>query len=361
MNFKKYRKQVISRGLDKQDAKKRQKEAYENKTWYTIRSVLGNTWATWFILIGARQRGKTFSVQNKVLKDWFDPNSPVYHKPFYWMRLNDIAVKNMLMNNGAKMFEPLLIEKYHLEDIKVKGDTVYLGDAVLCRVYGLSTAHNNKGAALFNSKNFTGCNIIIDEVAFEKSQRKTFDVCYNLQMQIENLTRNKRKGVRIFVMLNATEDCPDVIAGIAHFLPIEFGVYKLKRRNCIIDYIPNTEGYEKMRKEAIANDIDTGNGNFTNKFVKDLSLLNKKRLTKPLYVVKYYKDQGSWYTVWEGNVICPYNEEKVRSVAMKRYIDDTFIPEWRDNIIEQEDVRAFKYKDLLTQSLWRKDMESIKK
>jgi hypothetical protein len=33
----------------------------------------------------------------------------------------------------------------------------------------------------------------------------------------------------------------------------------------------------------------------------------------------------------------------------------------RDSIIEQEDVRAFKYKDVLTQSLWRKNMELIKK
>ncbi len=46
---------------------------------------------------------------------------------------------------------------------------------------------------------------------------------------------------------------------------------------------------------------------------------------------------------------------------MKRYIDDTFIPTLRDQIIEQEDVRAFRYKDILTQSLWRKNMEIIKK
>ena len=46
---------------------------------------------------------------------------------------------------------------------------------------------------------------------------------------------------------------------------------------------------------------------------------------------------------------------------MKRYIDDKFLPEVRDSIIEQEDVRAFKYRDLLTQTLWRKNMEFIKK
>ena len=341
---------------------KAEKEAlYQEKKWYTIRSLLGNTWANWFVLIGARQRGKTYSVQDYVLNSWFNPKSKLYHVPFYWMRLNDISIKNMLMNNGAKMFEPLLVDKYHLQDIKVKGDSVFFGKDLLCRCYGLSTAYNNKGAALFDDKTFKGVNIIIDEVAFEKNQRKTFDVCYNLQMNIENIARNRRENVKVFLMLNQTEDAPDVLAGIAHMIPIEFGTYKLKRRHCIIDYIPNTKGYLNMRKEALANDVDTGAGNFSNQIVRDLSLIYKKRLTKPVTIIKYSKDPNDWFTIWEGNVICPYNKEKKPTIAMKRYIDDNFVPELRDQIIEMEDVRAFKYKDLLTQTLWRKNMESIRK
>ena len=100
------------------------------------------------------------------------------------MRLNDIAIKNMLMNNAAKMFEPLLVRKYHLENIKVKGDSIFIGKDLLCRVYGLSTAYNNKGAALFDKATFKGVNIIIDEVALEKGQRRTYDIVYNLKMQI---------------------------------------------------------------------------------------------------------------------------------------------------------------------------------
>lgn len=46
---------------------------------------------------------------------------------------------------------------------------------------------------------------------------------------------------------------------------------------------------------------------------------------------------------------------------MKRYIDDTFLTELRDSVIEQEDVRAYMYKDILTQSLFRKNLEIIKK
>lgn len=340
--------------------KKRKKELYEAKEWYTIRALLGNQWANWFIMAGARERGKTFSVQEFVLNCFFNPKSKLYHVPFYWMRLNDIAIKNMLMNNAAKMFEPLLVRKYGLENVKVKGDSIFIGKQLLCRVYGLSNAYNNKGAAIFDAKTFKGCNIIIDEVALEKGQRKTFDVVYNLKMQIENIVRSERENVRVFMMLNNTEDCPELMAMFG-FIPVEFGVYKLKRKHCVVDYIPNNKAYDERRKKALANEIDTGTGNFTNKVVRDLESLYRGRLTTPTLVVKFSKDQSDWFTIWSGNVICPYNGEQKTSVAMKRYINDTFIPELRDNIIEQEDVRAFKYKDILTQSLWRKNMEMIKK
>lgn len=341
-------------------SKQKKNELYQNKQWYTIRSLLGNQWANWFVMIGARERGKTFTVQDYVLNCFFNPKSKLYHVPFYWMRLNDIAIKNMTMNNGAKMFEPLLVRKYGLEDIKVRGDTVFINGIKLCYVFGLSVAYNNKGSALFDANDFKGANIIVDEVALEKGQRRTFDVCYNLKMQIENIVRSERNNVKVFMMLNNTEECPEILAMFG-FVPIEFGVYKLKRKHCVIDYIANNAAYEKRRSKALANEIDTGTGNFTNKFVKDLSLLYKGRLTHPQYIVKYSKDMGDWFTVWDGNVICPFNGEKKPSVAMKRYIDDTFIPTLRDNVIEQEDVRAFKYKDILTQSLWRKNMEIIKK
>ena len=340
--------------------KQKRKELYEAKEWYTIRALLGNQWANWFIMAGARERGKTFSVQDFVLNCFFNPNSKLYHVPFYWMRLNDIAIKNMLMNNAAKMFEPLLVRKYHLENVKVKGDSIFINGILLCRVYGLSNAYNNKGAAIFDAKTFKGCNIIIDEVALEKGQRKTFDVVYNLKMQIENIVRSERENVKVFMMLNSTEDCPELMAMFG-FIPINFGVYKLKRKHCVVDYIPNNAAYDKRRKKALANEIDTGTGNFTNKVVRDLELLYKGRLDKPVMIVKFSKDQGDWFTIWTGNIICPYNGEKKPSVAMKRYINDQFLPELRDSIIEQEDVRAFKYKDILTQSLWRKNMELIKK
>lgn len=336
------------------------KKLYEAKVWWTCRAILGNWWANWFIFAGARERGKTFTVQDFVLNKFFNPNSPIKGEPFYWMRLNDKAVQNMLMNNGAKMFEPILVRKYGLENIKVKGDSVFLGNELLCRVYGLSTAYNNKGAALFDAEKFKGVNIIIDEVALEKGQRRTFDVVYNLKMQIENIVRSERKNVRVFFMLNNTEECPELMAMFG-FIPVEFGVYKLKRKHCVIDYIPNNEAYEKRRKNALANEIDTGTGNFTNKIERDLSLLYKKRLEKPLYVVKFTKDKSDWFTVWKNNVVCPYCGEKKTAIAMRRYIDEFFDTQLRDQVIQQNDVRAFYFKDILTQNLFYKNLEIIKR
>ena len=63
--------------------KKKKKELYEAKEWYTIRSLLGNQWSTWYFCIGARQRGKTFAVQDFVLNCFFNPKSKLYHVPFY--------------------------------------------------------------------------------------------------------------------------------------------------------------------------------------------------------------------------------------------------------------------------------------
>jgi hypothetical protein len=63
--------------------KQRKQQLYDAKEWYTIRALLGNQWANWFIMAGARERGKTFSVQDYVLNCFFNPKSKLYHVPFY--------------------------------------------------------------------------------------------------------------------------------------------------------------------------------------------------------------------------------------------------------------------------------------
>ena len=358
---KKAAKAFLSKCSRLQTAEDKKRILYENKEWYTIRADLGNQWANWFIEAGARERGKTFTVQDFVLGKWFNKNDPLFEEPFYWMRLNDKALETMMMNNGAKMFEPILVRKYGLENIKVRGDSVFLNKKLLCRVYGLSTAYNAKGSALFDAEKFKGVNIIIDEVALERGQRRTFDVVYNLKLQIENICRHERKNVRVFMMLNNTEDCPELMAMFG-FIPIEFGVYKLKRKHCLMHYIANNKAYENRRKNALVNDIGSKDGNYSNKIARDMTLLYKKRLNRPTGIIKFSKDQDQWYTIWDSNVICKYKGEKKKtSIAMRRYIDEFFDTKLRDSVIERNDVRGWRFRDILTQQLFYKDIEIIKK
>ena len=51
------KKEYLERGNKRASSalqKKKNKELYERKEWYTIRAILGNDWANWFVLIGAR-------------------------------------------------------------------------------------------------------------------------------------------------------------------------------------------------------------------------------------------------------------------------------------------------------------------
>ena len=37
-------------------SKEEKKKLYDAKEWYTIRALLGNQWANWFLMVGARER-----------------------------------------------------------------------------------------------------------------------------------------------------------------------------------------------------------------------------------------------------------------------------------------------------------------
>lgn len=335
------------------------RDLYQKKQWYNIRSVLGNDWAHWFFLLGARERGKSYSVQDYCL------NQKINHGvPFYWIRLNEASTHKMLSNKGARMFEPLLYQKYQMQDrMTVKGDFVKLDGETLCQVYALSTAHNLKGSALYNAATFKGCNIIIDEFQFEESQRRTFSVMYQLKMLVENICRSSYENVRIFLIANSTEECAEVLSEGFGFIPLEFGVYKLKSRKCVVDYIPNTEAYNERRKTALANELEKNQqtGNFTNIIKRDFSLVYKGRLHKPEVIIKFSKDESDWFVVWDSNIIAPYKGEKKPAIAMKRYIDTVFNPEMRDAVITRNDVRAFRFKNLITQTRFYNALSIIKK
>ena len=335
--------------------KAERKKLYQEKEWYTIRSLLGNTWAFFYILLGARERGKSYSVMKYCLTQW-----KLYKKPFTWMKLNEASTKKMLAANAAQFVDPDLYRNFDL-DLTTKGNIVYDHNERMCTMLALSTAHNDKGVALFDNENVMGFNIVLDEFQLEKSQRRTFDISYNLVVQLENLVRSRKEKIRIFFIGNTTEEASDILS-MFNFIPQEFGVYKLKSKRAIIDYMPNSKAYTERRKGSVGDILAGSTSNFTNKIETDISHIYKGRLYHPQYIIKFSKDVADWFTVWSGNIVAKFNkEQKKKGIAMRRYLDEEFFPEQRDQVFELYDARAYKYKNLLTQKQFSYQLSLIKR
>lgn len=337
--------------------------------WYTIRSMLGYTWAMFLFMIGGREAGKSYAVCNFYVDQYKHK-----HRPFYWIRLTKDSAAKLLKNNAEKLVDPDIRRKYHL-DLVTRGENVYnvlerdkktnriKKKELMCRVLNLSTFYADKGSGLFD-KDFLDdpnmyYNIAFDEMNREKNERNSFDIVYSFANQIENLIRSTKKRVRIICIGNTLDEVSDLLASF-NFLPEKFGRYKLKKKRAVIDYIEPTEEYLERRKGTAA-DILMGNAStFTNRVQVDKSLIYHGRLTKPQNVIQFSKDSMDWYTLWSDGVIAPWHKEKKPVIAMKPYIDQVFDRETQNNVIVAFDSRAFRYKDLITFKKFQKQIELLK-
>lgn len=338
--------------LDRDSWSFRQKKAREiDKQWYSCRSLFGNTWAAFFILLGAREAGKSYDVMNRFLRDWKKKG-----KPFTWLRLTEASQKKMLGNNADKLVDPDLRRKYNLE-LTVKGCQVFDHGKPMCKVLALSTFYNDKGVALFDNEYDLGYNICLDEMNRELNERKTFDITYAFVNQMENLVRSTKENLRIVLIGNTLEEASDILCCF-DFVPEEYGRYYVRKKRAVIDYIPPSEKYLERRKGTIADLLTPNSSTFTNKIDVDKTMLNKGRLIRPEYVIVF--DKETRFTVWDGNTIADYHGEKVREVPMRPYLDCVFNVEARDIIIALFDSRSFKFRNLLTQKKFKKALELLK-
>ena len=341
----------------------RKRQEYQQKEWYGIRAALGcSSWAWFYALLGGREAGKSYSVTEFFVRKWKNDGIP-----FTWIRLNEASMKKMLANNAEKLVDADIYRKYGLE-LTVKGNVVYDHGEKMATVLALSTFANDKGVALFD-KDFLDKNtlrggkmwyhICLDEFQLEKTQRSQGDIAYQFVNQMENLLRSTKERMRIFLIGNTLEDASDILT-MFNFIPEEFGRYKLKSKHCYIDYMAPTEAYKKRRKGTIGDILAGETSNFTNKIDFDKSLVVKnQRLHRPTAVIHFSKTVK--FTVWDSNIIAPYNKEKCKlNIAMRPYIDLLFNQQLRDNIIEMFDNRAFYYKNLITNKKFQKEISLLK-
>ena len=353
--------------IEKQDKIK------QNSQWYNLRPILGHfNWAMFAVLLGGREVGKSYSVTNFFVDQWKNKGIP-----FTWLRLTETAARKLLQNNAEKLVDPDLRRKYDL-DLVTSGNNVYevtkrtkpdkngktkiLEKKLMARVYALSTFYNDKGSIFdkdfLNDPNMR-YNVAVDEFEREKGEKNTFNILYSLVNQLENLLRSSKERVKVFFLGNCLEDASEILCAF-NFIPESFGIFKLKSKRCVIHNIAPTEEYKERRKGTIADILMPTASTFTNKIDTDNTLINKSQLIAPNYVIKFTKDKGHWYTVWNSNIVTKYNGEKKPVIAMRPYLDEVFNVETQKNMITLFDTRSLQFRNLITFKQFQSDMEELK-
>lgn len=388
----------------------KEKETKEiSSEWYNLRPILGHAnYCIYFILLGAREAGKSYSVTNFFVDQFVNKGIP-----FVWIRLTQKQANKLLQNNAEKLIDPDIRRKYNL-DLTTSGGNVYsvkreqyttkkgevkyrvIEKNLMARVLDLSTFYSDKGS-LFD-KDFLldltkRYNIGIDEFQREKTEKNTFDIAYALVNQLENILRSTMTRTKIFFLGNTLEESSDILA-LFNFIPEKWGTYKLVKnkkkliaflkeleaaklphekqkvyakygnidfgKRAVIHYIPNTEKYDLRRKHSIANTLMPTASTFTNKISVENTLITKKRLSTPSYIIKFTKDTDKWYTVWDSNIITKWNGEKKPVVAMRPYLDEPFNVETQKNIISLFDTRSFMFRNMITFKQFQSCLELLK-
>lgn len=359
--------------LDYEIAQAKKWKAKRDYEWYSVRHMLGYAnWAMFYILLGGREAGKSYSVTDFFCRQFRNKGIP-----FIWLRLTEAASRKLLQNNAEKLVDPDLRRKYDL-DLVTSGNNVYhitkrskpdkngktkiIEKKLFARVYALSTFYNDKGSIFdkdfLNDPNMR-YNIGVDEFEREKGEKNTFDITYSLVNQLENLIRSTKDRVRIFFLGNTLEDASDILCAF-NFIPENFGIYKLKSKRCVIEYIEPSEAYLKRRKGTIADILLPTASTFTNKVNTDDTLIDKSPLITPKYVIKFTKNEKDWFTVWNSNIVSKYNGEKKQVIAMRPYLDEVFSAEVQKQMITLFDTRSFTYRNLITFKQFQSNMELLK-
>lgn len=232
----------------------------------------------------------------------------------------------------------------------------------MARVYAISTFYNDKGSIFDNEflddPNMR-YNVAIDEFEREKGEKNNFDILYSLVNQLENLLRSTKDRTKIFFLGNTLEEASDILCAF-NFIPEDFGVFKLKSKRCVIHNIEPSEAYKQRRKGTIADILMPTASTFTNKIDTDTTLINKKQLIAPSYIVKFTKDRKDWFTIWDSNIVCKYNGEKKPVIAMRPYLDEVFNTDVQKNMILLFDTRSLQFRNLITFKQFQSQMELLK-
>lgn len=298
----------------------------------------------------------------------------------YYFRLTDLSIKAMLQNKAAKAIDPYLIDKYKL-DISCKNNIIYDHGKPLIEFYPLvSAGSKGKGVNLYDCNYWKAPQkrfivTIWDEflMADGVEKKSIGDPVEQYKIYREAILRDAERlpynAVYNFLLANSVSECAAVTGALFNYIPNpnNFKITKLTRKHTVFWNVPVTKAYIDKRKKSYNADIlDYNNDiNYTNFVQRDLELIKDKRtrIRKLTNVIKFSKDKRNWFTVYDGKYIRRYKNEcfkKDKSIAMKRYLDDTFNLYSVKNVIERFDARSFMYCDIMSQALFTTQLKLIK-
>lgn len=267
------------------------KSSYNPLYWYPNRLFSYDpSWFWFYIAIGSRGRGKTVSGWRWVLKRFLK-----HDEKFVWLRLTSAPIQKASRNQGTTIVPDFLLKQLKITAIKMRGSVIYItilenGRLVTkpCGVMdSISTFYTSKGQDM---SKYT--NVVFDEINRESGERSTFDLTRAFINQIETIARMRK--IRVLMLGNTIQDTSEIL-GIFNFQPKEFGIYKLTRKHCIIEYMDDSEEFKKKRKESLAGSLLGENSevstSFTNKaliFDENLMKYNPKlRATFNYYISEF--------------------------------------------------------------------------
>lgn len=367
----------IIRDAVRASAEDRKNAKYEKMgLYYTTHSAYGIPWWTWYWMIGARGRGKSFAAMETVLQ--YVRRYGQENVKCYYMRISDASVKSMLDHQGRKAIDAVLVRKYNL-NLSVSGYSLYNNGKPFIDFYALvSAAKKGKGLAeydpdfLLNQPNGVKrfVFVIIDEFMLDSTQEKKSvgNPYKQFKTYIENILRDQEqldyRAVMVLGCANNVSECNEFLAQLAGFIPQEVGRYKLKRRHMIIDLIPNSKAYIEKRKRSISADITDfdEDENYTNIVKQDMEQVVKKYCPREITaIIKFGKKTTEWFTEWDGRVIRRYSGQPIKNViSMKRYLDENFVSDAVMTVFEKHDGKYYLYNDLMTKSLFQAELKQIK-
>lgn len=341
-----------------------------------------------FIFAGARGRGKSvISLDAPIAsceKYGYENN-----KIFYF-RLSDMSVKQILANNADKLIDPILIDRYKMS-ISRKGNVVYNHGKKLLEVYSLVSAPKNKGSALYdysflNNRPIdpkTGKPIkrfiwlILDEFqiaeGLERNSIANKSTAALFKIYTETILRDQQfldyPAVRAYYLANNVAECSSFTTEMwGYYMPPgKSDIVKCRRKNAVFINVPNSEAYVQKRKSAITGSITDfeNDSNYSNQIAMDMSMIKprKTRIYKVTQLIKFSKNPNDWYCIYDGKYVKRYNNQTVKSdlvIPMMRHLDNTFLQERRDQVMELYDYQAYQYCDVATLANFRARMKELK-